>query len=625
MPILFVRTLLFTGSLIGALVFSHLSVAQTLRATGALFVDPAVYRSIPHGIAPARGALPPKVDLTDSFPPPGDQGNQGSCVGWAAAYLKSYQERVERNWDIANTAHHFSPSFIYNQIRVGDCNAGAYAPHALGLLHERGAASLATFPYQATRCDQVPSMAQLQDAMQYQIAGFRTVNAQDTTEIKQFLASGYPILIVAAVDMAFRKWRGTAPFRGASEGGPHAMVIVGYDDSRQAVQVINSWGQAWGDRGYAWISYNGVRQMTREAYVAYDIVDPLPRVVDIVPPPEIKPNIDRPFLIETKSPALTYAGSSAMSERAYFSLSRFGATFAKRSKSHLEFLRLPQRAIVASIPLKKIVGGPIYDPNDWYFGVALSNDGRLVAVKFAKKIGKGVQHGLVIYSSTERSVVSRTSLDFENAITDGVNFSKDDRAVLIHTRSGEGRLIDVTSGNILLSAVDSTHRESCALEDGGFVTDGAIIHKREDGYSLERRPNLIVEACNAQAGAVVFLDFSPGPYPTDDQRRKTFFGRTTSKAKWKQLPPWPQESLWSNGVILQDNSLMAFLTEDSTIQLVSTDSLQVLSELRLPDSLYVCQRDWVRRHESILGTYANEILIGTCGVSRVRIDAPQSK
>jgi hypothetical protein len=34
------------------------------------------------------------------------------------------------------------------------------------------------------------------------------------------------------------------------------MCVVGYDDSRRAVRVINSWGREWADQGYGWISYD---------------------------------------------------------------------------------------------------------------------------------------------------------------------------------------------------------------------------------------------------------------------------------------------------------------------------------------------------------------------------------
>jgi C1A family cysteine protease len=36
----------------------------------------------------------------------------------------------------------------------------------------------------------------------------------------------------------------------------HAIVIIGWDDSKNAWLVRNSWSTLWGDQGYAWVNYN---------------------------------------------------------------------------------------------------------------------------------------------------------------------------------------------------------------------------------------------------------------------------------------------------------------------------------------------------------------------------------
>jgi len=34
------------------------------------------------------------------------------------------------------------------------------------------------------------------------------------------------------------------------------MCVVGYDDRRQAIRLMNSWGRDWADGGYCWVSYD---------------------------------------------------------------------------------------------------------------------------------------------------------------------------------------------------------------------------------------------------------------------------------------------------------------------------------------------------------------------------------
>ena len=44
----------------------------------------------------------------------------------------------------------------------------------------------------------------------------------------------------------------------------HAVIIVGWDDCKQAWRVRNSWGRSWGEEGYIWIKYgyNGIGSHT---------------------------------------------------------------------------------------------------------------------------------------------------------------------------------------------------------------------------------------------------------------------------------------------------------------------------------------------------------------------------
>ena len=36
----------------------------------------------------------------------------------------------------------------------------------------------------------------------------------------------------------------------------HGVTLVGWDDSKQAWRIKNSWGPGWGESGYMWIAYN---------------------------------------------------------------------------------------------------------------------------------------------------------------------------------------------------------------------------------------------------------------------------------------------------------------------------------------------------------------------------------
>lgn len=57
--------------------------------------------------------------------------------------------------------------------------------------------------------------------------------------------------------------------------GGHAMLMVGYDDTKKAFRVKNSWGTGWGDKGYSWFSYDFVSKgKVYEAAVVQSVLAP---------------------------------------------------------------------------------------------------------------------------------------------------------------------------------------------------------------------------------------------------------------------------------------------------------------------------------------------------------------
>ncbi len=147
---------------IAAAVLSPAGAALAAHPTGAIPAPPAVRQSIAQ--APAfRDFLPVAVDLSAYMPPVGDQGQQGSCVGWATAYAARayYAEQVEHR-DTSLAANQPSPAFIFDVIHQGDesCDGGAMIPDAMKVL-EQGAYSLADFPYDDTSCKRPPTAARV--------------------------------------------------------------------------------------------------------------------------------------------------------------------------------------------------------------------------------------------------------------------------------------------------------------------------------------------------------------------------------------------------------------------------------------------------------------------------------
>jgi hypothetical protein len=206
----------------------------------------------------------PRVDLRKWLPPVGNQGNEGSCVGWAVAYAcKSYLEARDRQWRPNRTGRVFSPAFIYNQINHGK-DLGSSLQDALRLVVAKGCATLATMPYREGRYRTRPSAAAFREAARYR--SYRWYRLQTGTQVRTALRQGHVVVITVATNPLFnqgqfrvytarQKRAGEAQLVRGAQPGCHAMCVVGYDDRRHCFLIMNSWGTAWGDQGFCWVHY----------------------------------------------------------------------------------------------------------------------------------------------------------------------------------------------------------------------------------------------------------------------------------------------------------------------------------------------------------------------------------
>ncbi|ASS48211.1 MAG: hypothetical protein A3D31_18840 [Candidatus Fluviicola riflensis] len=225
--------------------------------------------------ASERSSLPVTSVIPEFyFPTPGNQGSQPSCTAWATGYalMSFYQARVN-GWSLTEANTTFSPSYVYQNIRQGDCTNGTYITSALDFMKTSGNVPLSYFGYDPESCVK-PSADLKSYASTYTIKNwFRVEDINNMTEVKTYLSQGIPIVIAAYTDKAFQNYKNKTDNdvftwnSGNYKGGYHAMLAVGYDDLKGAVKVMNSWGSAWGTGGFVWIDYASFRTMVNEGYV----------------------------------------------------------------------------------------------------------------------------------------------------------------------------------------------------------------------------------------------------------------------------------------------------------------------------------------------------------------------
>ncbi len=213
------------------------------------------------------------------FPVARSQGNMGSCVGWATGYaLASFYFSAKNKWGKPeNSSQIMSPAFVYHDVRTcNSCNCGSYIPYALDLLTKKGVVPWKDMPYSDQSC-QRPDQRLYSIAAGYKMDGWnRLIDKVNFREFKEHLSNDVPVVIGSLLGENFSSYgykKTGDPFKCTqlSANTGHAMLVVGYDDNKQAFKIMNSWGSNWGVNGYIWVDYDCFKLMMSsyggEAYV----------------------------------------------------------------------------------------------------------------------------------------------------------------------------------------------------------------------------------------------------------------------------------------------------------------------------------------------------------------------
>lgn len=244
-------------------------------------------------------SLPSGFSIKTKLPPIGDQGQYGTCVAWAVGYnLKTTLNAIDKNWTattLADARNQTSPKDLFLAIpsaaKGDNCNGTSFEP-AFNQLINRGGASVNSVPYtNMGNCSQGPDAGVAPEAGKNKLSNFRKIS-MSVNEIKTYISQNRPVVFGAKLSDNFMTWRSDqvltshSTFTNVGDHATHALMIIGYDDNKGpngAFQVVNSWGNVWGDKGFIWIDYNFMvnPQFGLMAFVAtngvaedYDPVDP---------------------------------------------------------------------------------------------------------------------------------------------------------------------------------------------------------------------------------------------------------------------------------------------------------------------------------------------------------------
>jgi hypothetical protein len=196
----------------------------------------------------------------------------GSCVAFAAEAGVEAHRRIDTcrpaDIDLSEAALFFANN---RQCNLGDPRYGWWASGALDYLVADGTCAEVYYPYRP-----VNQVAQIPDGTELtlKITGYDSTT--NTKQMKRWLVEDGPLITSFVVYTDFYAyWReGTGVYTqttGTVEGG-HAVLVIGYDDTRSAWLCKNSWGSSPShpdgcfEIGYGQCSIDGRMYLVQDVY-----------------------------------------------------------------------------------------------------------------------------------------------------------------------------------------------------------------------------------------------------------------------------------------------------------------------------------------------------------------------
>ena len=200
-------------------------------------------------------AIPPVVLNRKYCSAVQDQGSLGSCTANAWTGLLQYNEC--KNGNGGKNFKWLSRLFVYYNERVLNNtvneDSGAELRDGAKVINKQGVCWEYEWPYNTGKFMQTPPAKCYTDALPNVINSYYALNT--LTDMKTSLAAGQCFVFGFNVYDFFESDQMAAtgvlkmPSRSELANGPvggHAVMAIGYDDTKQVFTIKNSWGLGWG-------------------------------------------------------------------------------------------------------------------------------------------------------------------------------------------------------------------------------------------------------------------------------------------------------------------------------------------------------------------------------------------
>lgn len=222
------------------------------------------------------------VNWQPTMSPVKDQGRLGSCVGFAIAAMKEWQEQREHEQEVLEGKknhrdekyYDLSEQWIYYMCKKIDPwpgQEGTSIRFAMKVLQKIGVPTEKAWPYDDKVRGEPAMWAHM--VARWSLIGsyWRVTNLQ---ELKTALQSGPVVIGIPCFEEIFyvqSDGKIYYPQNPSVIYGGHAICVVGYNDKSGWVRFKNSWGDSWGRNGYGFLQYKYIDDFLWDAWTCKDL------------------------------------------------------------------------------------------------------------------------------------------------------------------------------------------------------------------------------------------------------------------------------------------------------------------------------------------------------------------